>query len=187
LEFLSDFGLTAPQCSDIGSKLLDYARGITASFGILLDTARHLGFNTKFVDPVTNARRRIRLEDFSDLSTWVENFVPIDPNELLPVAAQVLEWTAAQEHAILEALQIGRTKQCRIHKAEYCSSCTPRRFSNGHDLADVLALGLSQRCGYDVNAAEFARATRLATSSGAIGDWDVANRVQRWQSLHAAA
>jgi hypothetical protein len=182
LEFLSDFGFTAAQCGEIGNNLLDYARAVTASLGILLDAARDSGANTKFLDHVVGGRRRIRLKDFAESALWVQNFVPVVATDLLPAASSSLGWTAGQEQRILEKIAVGSRKLCRTHQLARCPDCTPRRFSNGHDLVDVLALGLSQRCGYKVTEAEFARATRLATSAGAMDAWEVAIRIRRWQA-----
>jgi hypothetical protein len=182
LEYLSDFGLTATECGEIGNNLLSYAREITASFGILLDAARDEKANTNFLDTTMNTRRRIRLQDLPELDLWVGHFVPVFAVDLLPVAAIVLGWSSSQVAGILKRVQSGSEKLCRIHQIQRCDKCTPRRYSNGHDLVDVLALGLSQRCGYKVTEAEFARATRLATSADAMSAWDVAVRIRRWQS-----
>lgn len=182
LEYLSEFGHTPVECGEIGQNLLVYAREITAGLGIVLDAARDAGAKTKFLDPVLNVRRRIRLQDFPDFDLWVEHFVPVVAEDLLSEASLKLGWTVSDEQHVRERVEAGSHKMCRRHGLARCAACTPRRFSNGHDLVDVLSLGLSQRCGYEVPQAEFARATRLATSLEAIENWDVAARVRSWQA-----
>jgi hypothetical protein len=182
LEYLADYGYSAPECEAMGQRLLEYARDFTANMGILLDAARDCGANTKIFDVVRNTRRRIRVGDLPEAASLLENFIPTTAAELLLIAQDALGWSESQRAQILERIVRGSEKRCRAHQMDQCPRCTPRRFSNGHDLVDVLSIGISQRCGYVVTEAEFARAARLATSPDAIEAWDVAIRVRKWQA-----
>lgn len=180
LEYLAGFGQTPEECLSIGDELLTYARSLSSDFGVVLDAARDSGAPTKVYDPIRGTRRRLQLLDISDSSTWIQNFVAVDREELAVLGGSALGWTKEQLSSVVTAVEQGASKRCRMHGAVKCAVCTPRRFSNGHDLVDILAVSLSQRCGFPVSSAELARATRLAASSRSIEDWNVARRINSW-------
>ncbi|WP_146082806.1 MULTISPECIES: hypothetical protein [unclassified Rathayibacter] len=182
LEFFAHLRDSPEECIATGNNLLDYAKEISSSLGIVLDSARGVGVVTNHFDPVVNSRRRMRLKDLPEFPFWLGHFVPITPLDLVPAISELLEWSTDEVRRVSEVVIAGATKFCRKHGVAKCQTCTPRRFSNGHDLVDVLALGVSQRCGYEVSEAEVARAVRLAASPEAIGSWDVAIRIGRWLS-----
>lgn len=187
LEYLSDVGNTAEECVSAANSVMRFATALTASFGIILDGARSLGMSVKVVDLLTGKRRRLRLNDLGEIHGWVRDLSAPDSGSLLQVVASVLSWKDDQRSTLAAHLATGAEKPCRLHRATRCTQCTPRRFSNGHDLADVLALALTQRCGFEVKPAEFARAARLAASKEAATNWDVGVRILRWQKSRSAS
>lgn len=180
VEYLSDFGWDADTCEDVGRTLLDYANTIATALGIILDHARAFNLPIKVRDAVTNKRRRLQFGDIPGASTVVENFVPVTEQDLIDSVRDVLGWTAEQEQLVREAAVFASEKNCRLHATAACVHCRARTFSNGHDLVEVLALGLTQRCGFEVTPAELARAIRLATSRDTMLGWAVSDRIVRW-------
>ncbi len=180
LEYLSGFGQTAEECAAVGQELLAYARALSADFGVVLDAARDTGAPTKVYDENRGSRRRLQLLDFDDSVAWIQNFVPVDREELATLAAGALGWTDDQLAGVIIEVTGGALKACRAHGLPRCAECTPRHFSSGHDLVDILSLSLSQRCGFVVSSGELARATRLAASTQSVSAWSVARRVGGW-------
>jgi hypothetical protein len=187
LEFLSDHVTTRIDCQILAGSLLALAKNLTGGFGVVLDAARTEGVPISRVDKITGTRVRIRMKELGELRDWVQNFVSIDAGEMLTSVSAEMNWSKAEVDRVRGVMEHGSVKLCRIHSVAACLSCIARRFSNGHDLVDVLSLGISQRCGYSVSEAEVARAIRLATSSEELKNWDVANRIDRWSTSRPAA
>jgi hypothetical protein len=180
LEYLSGHGATARECIALGSDLLTYALQLTANFGAILDRARDAGATVKIFDSKFGSRRRLQMRDLEAFESWIENFISPEPEELLDAMRRALSWDTPVVTTIGEMVGDSKTKRCRLHSASECQLCAPRRYSGGHDLVDVLAAALTQRCGFEVTAAEFARATRLATRATAVEAWEVAVRINKW-------
>lgn len=187
LEYLSEHADTGTDTQALASSLLDYSRELTALFGLHLDAARMEGKPVKLVDPVTSLRRRIRPTDVQAFDLWVRNFVIPDANELVNAIGAALSWGDGDQAGVLERGLRGAEKHCRLHGGSRCAFCTPRTYSSGHDLVDVLALGLSQRCGFVVSPAEFARVVRVAAQAGVRDSWAVGQRIKMWRDERASA
>lgn len=187
LEFLSDHADTAERCSVLAQNMLDHATFLTSMFGAVLDSARSVGRPVKIFDPTLGRRRRLRLTDLPELHDWVGNFVYAGTGDIATAAAAQLAWSDEDVAMILAAAAVSSRKRCRAHAASSCASCTPRNYSSGHDLADTLAVALTQRCGFDVGPGEFARAVRIATHAGGIDGWSMGRRIHEWRRTRGTA
>jgi hypothetical protein len=187
LEYLAHMGATPDECRAKSAAVLGFAKQLTSDFGRILDSARHEGLRVSIHDPRTGTKRRLQLRDLPSFETWTKRRESAEESELTTQMGDVLGWSAGDRVGIVQRILEGSQKLCRAHQAAKCRSCTPRRFSNGHDLVDVLSGVFSTEAGFLVSEAEFSRALRVAAPTDQLSSWDVARRIQAWQEGHQAA
>lgn len=163
------------------TRLRDFVEVITARIGVVLDAARHLGLRVRIVDPLTSQKRRVRLSDLAELAGWVGGRHSPSYIELATAAANVVGWDPAEVLQIIEHATDGGQKSCRAHGSSECPPCLVRRFSNGHDIADVTRHIVEELSGLSIPADEVARSLRTSRTRGA--NWEVLRRLDLRQQL----
>jgi hypothetical protein len=179
---LVDF--VAKRCDSSGETTVEveYWRAFTCAlssrFGVVLDTARRLGKPVKISDSQTRLRRRVRLIDMPEVDRWIaQRYVP-SMQEVVRAMAATVGWGRETQDLVLSQSLDGGGKLCRLHDKPNCDGCMPRRFSNGHDLVDLVSRIATFEGGFEVSPAEIARAFRMSRHTANLNEWSVYRRLK---------
>jgi hypothetical protein len=154
-----------------------FASATTANFGIVLDAARALGKPIKIADPVSELRRRIGVRDLDETQWWIAKRSIPSIQTMARSLATKIGWSDQTLEAVVELAVDGGAKRCRHHSIGDCVSCKTRRFSNGHDIVDLVATIASFEGGFQVTSGEIARAFRIGYQGERAPVWEVHKRL----------
>jgi len=164
------------------SALLDLAEVYSSKFTLAKNAAREQGIRVRTIDPQTNLRRKLRLDDLPGLISRIGQGVRPRDKDIVIAISRTLGWSRREQRLVLLRLAEYSAELCTRHSLTKCHQCLQSSHCNGHDMQTVMAIRLSDIIGRAVTAQELAEMVRQGVDKRRLLSWDVAQRIRLFEA-----
>ncbi|MFD7655870.1 hypothetical protein ACFV4N_18000 [Actinosynnema sp. NPDC059797] len=181
-DYFADSAPTPSSVSSILEEIQKEVAEVTQSFGMLRKVAGEAGFRVRVKDTGRRNSRKIRLYDLGAVESKIGSGAQIPLAVILDEMSSRLGWNNDQKSDIASRCKALSRIECRHHGESACKPCGFRKYCNGHDIVDALAICLSRRLKKAVRAEDIDRMLRMSSSERFLPSWEVYRRVRNWES-----
>lgn len=181
-EVLADSADDGQAAKALAGALLRSVQEVAVAIERVRSAARRLGIGTRMLDAKLGRRRKIRPTDLAGSLVWVSESQMLKLEEVTAEYGALAGWSAAEMQAVAVGAQADAGASCCRHESPGCEACETRCLCNGHDLVDLLTIGVNGATGLSLKVEEVDRSLRIAADARKIASWEVAKRAKRWAS-----